>query len=147
MRVYLREPLLLLRRLPPRLLHLHRRHRPQRLHPPLRPRRRSQRSGAIITLSAVTHYTIKENLFNIPQTIKDGDIVLFDMGGEYYRFCSDITCSYPANGKFTDKQGVRLLISDKCSGILFLLLRIEQSLWSQIVTTRFSYAGDILRIY
>jgi len=38
------------------------------------------------------------------QTIKDGDIVLFDMGGEYYRFCSDITCSYPANGKFTDKQ-------------------------------------------
>ena len=38
------------------------------------------------------------------QTIKDGDIVLFDMGGEYYRFCSDITCSYPANGKFTEKQ-------------------------------------------
>ena len=38
------------------------------------------------------------------QTIKDGEIVLFDMGGEYYRFCSDITCSYPANGKFTEKQ-------------------------------------------
>ena len=38
------------------------------------------------------------------QTIKDGDIVLFDMGGEYYRFCSDITCSYPANGKFSEKQ-------------------------------------------
>ncbi len=38
------------------------------------------------------------------QTVKDGDIVLFDMGGEYYRFCSDITCSYPANGKFTEKQ-------------------------------------------
>jgi Xaa-Pro dipeptidase len=31
-------------------------------------------------------------------------MVLFDMGGEYYRFCSDITCSYPANGKFTEKQ-------------------------------------------
>jgi len=40
------------------------------------------------------------------QTIKDGDIVLFDMGGEYYCFCSDITCSYPANGKFTEKQKV-----------------------------------------
>ncbi len=26
------------------------------------------------------------------------------MGAEYYRFCSDITCSYPVNGKFTDKQ-------------------------------------------
>ena len=26
------------------------------------------------------------------------------MGGEYYCFASDITCSFPANGKFTDKQ-------------------------------------------
>lgn len=40
------------------------------------------------------------------QIIKDGDIVLFDMGGEYYRFCSDITCSYPANGKFSAKQKI-----------------------------------------
>lgn len=40
------------------------------------------------------------------QTIKDGDIVLFDFGAEYYCFCSDITCSYPANGKFTEKQKV-----------------------------------------
>ena len=40
------------------------------------------------------------------QTIKDGDIVLFEMGAEYYRFCSDITCSYPANGKFTENQKV-----------------------------------------
>ena len=29
---------------------------------------------------------------------------LFDMGGEYYCYTSDITCSFPANGKFTDKQ-------------------------------------------
>ena len=26
------------------------------------------------------------------------------MGGEYYCYASDITCSYPANGKFTEKQ-------------------------------------------
>jgi len=38
------------------------------------------------------------------QDVKDGDIVLFDMGAEYYCFCSDVTCSYPVNGKFTDKQ-------------------------------------------
>ncbi len=38
------------------------------------------------------------------QPCRDGEIVLFDMGAEYYRFCSDITCSYPVNGKFTDKQ-------------------------------------------
>uniref|UniRef100_A0A5G2QW46 Xaa-Pro dipeptidase n=1 Tax=Sus scrofa TaxID=9823 RepID=A0A5G2QW46_PIG len=29
---------------------------------------------------------------------------LFDMGGEYYCFASDITCSFPANGKFTEDQ-------------------------------------------
>ena len=26
------------------------------------------------------------------------------MGGEYYCYTSDITCSFPANGKFTEKQ-------------------------------------------
>lgn len=29
---------------------------------------------------------------------------LFDMGGEYYCYSSDITCSFPANGKFTSDQ-------------------------------------------
>lgn len=38
--------------------------------------------------------------------IKDGDMCLFDMGGEYHCFCSDITCSFPANGKFTDDQKI-----------------------------------------
>lgn len=36
--------------------------------------------------------------------ILDGDMCLFDMGGEYYCYTSDITCCFPANGKFTDKQ-------------------------------------------
>nr|CAB3264778.1 xaa-Pro dipeptidase [Phallusia mammillata] len=36
--------------------------------------------------------------------ILDGDMCLFDMGGEYYCYASDITCSYPVNGKFTDDQ-------------------------------------------
>lgn len=26
------------------------------------------------------------------------------MGAEYYCFASDITCSFPANGKFTERQ-------------------------------------------
>ncbi|XP_066570116.1 xaa-Pro dipeptidase [Amia ocellicauda] len=38
------------------------------------------------------------------KTIEDGDICLFDMGGEYYCYSSDITCSFPANGKFTANQ-------------------------------------------
>lgn len=28
------------------------------------------------------------------------------MGAEYCCYCSDVTCSYPANGKFTDKQKI-----------------------------------------
>uniref|UniRef100_UPI00398F01FD xaa-Pro dipeptidase n=1 Tax=Pristiophorus japonicus TaxID=55135 RepID=UPI00398F01FD len=38
------------------------------------------------------------------KTIRDGDMCLFDMGGEYYCYDSDITCSFPANGKFTPDQ-------------------------------------------
>lgn len=40
------------------------------------------------------------------KTIVDGDICSFDMGGEYYCYTSDITCSYPANGKFTENQKI-----------------------------------------
>ncbi|XP_030649975.1 xaa-Pro dipeptidase [Chanos chanos] len=38
------------------------------------------------------------------KTIEDGDMCLFDMGGEYYCYTSDITCSFPTNGKFTADQ-------------------------------------------
>ena len=31
---------------------------------------------------------------------------LFDMGGEYYGYVADITCTFPVNGKFTDKQKI-----------------------------------------
>ncbi|CAM6002986.1 unnamed protein product [Sphagnum balticum] len=36
--------------------------------------------------------------------ITEDDICLFDMGGEYYCYASDITCSFPSKGKFNAKQ-------------------------------------------
>ncbi|KAL0113543.1 hypothetical protein PUN28_012601 [Cardiocondyla obscurior] len=38
------------------------------------------------------------------KVIQDGDMCLFDMGGNYCGYAADITCSFPANGKFTDDQ-------------------------------------------
>ncbi|XP_033095698.1 xaa-Pro dipeptidase-like isoform X2 [Anneissia japonica] len=40
------------------------------------------------------------------KVINDGDMCLFDMGGEYYCYASDITCSFPVNGKFTNNQKI-----------------------------------------
>ena len=40
------------------------------------------------------------------QTLRDGDMVLFDMGAEYCCYCSDITCSWPVNGKFNENQKI-----------------------------------------
>eukprot|EP01125_Pyxidicula_operculata_P001455 TRINITY_DN11337_c0_g1_i1.p1 TRINITY_DN11337_c0_g1~~TRINITY_DN11337_c0_g1_i1.p1 ORF type:complete len:479 (-),score=113.60 TRINITY_DN11337_c0_g1_i1:125-1561(-) len=36
--------------------------------------------------------------------IKDGDILMFDMGGEYHCYGADVSRSFPSNGKFTESQ-------------------------------------------
>jgi Xaa-Pro dipeptidase len=38
------------------------------------------------------------------RAIKDGDMLMFDMGGEYHCYCADISRSFPANGKFSPVQ-------------------------------------------
>ncbi|CAG9583285.1 unnamed protein product [Danaus chrysippus] len=52
--------------------------------------------------SAILHYGHAAAPNN--KMIKDGDICLFDMGGNYAGYAADITCSFPANGKFTEDQ-------------------------------------------
>ncbi|KAI2512881.1 Aminopeptidase P [Fragilaria crotonensis] len=36
--------------------------------------------------------------------IQDSDMCLFDMGAEYFGYGSDVTCSFPASGTFTEQQ-------------------------------------------
>ena len=38
------------------------------------------------------------------KTLKDGDLVLVDAGCEFELYASDITRTYPINGKFTAAQ-------------------------------------------
>ncbi|KAH7699860.1 peptidase D, partial [Aphelenchoides avenae] len=52
--------------------------------------------------SSVLHYG-HEGAPN-DKLINDGDMCMFDMGPEYHCYSSDVTCSFPANGKFTEKQ-------------------------------------------
>ncbi|KAG0504536.1 hypothetical protein KC19_N022500 [Ceratodon purpureus] len=38
--------------------------------------------------------------------LQDGDMALLDMGAEYHFYGSDITCSFPVNGTFTNNQRI-----------------------------------------
>ncbi|XP_026462599.1 xaa-Pro aminopeptidase 3-like [Ctenocephalides felis] len=43
---------------------------------------------------------------NNNQVVNDGEMVLMDAGCEYHAFSSDITRTWPINGKFTDPQKI-----------------------------------------
>ncbi|XP_036343902.1 xaa-Pro dipeptidase [Rhagoletis pomonella] len=52
--------------------------------------------------SAVLHYGHAGAPNDGP--VRDGDMCLFDMGANYCGYAADITCSFPANGKFNEDQ-------------------------------------------
>ncbi|XP_023173736.2 xaa-Pro dipeptidase [Drosophila hydei] len=52
--------------------------------------------------SAILHYGHAGAPNNRP--IQYGEMCLFDMGANYCGYAADITCSFPANGKFTEDQ-------------------------------------------
>ena len=48
--------------------------------------------------ATVLHYE------NNNQIVKDGEMVLTDLGSAHNHYCADITRTFPVNGKFTDRQ-------------------------------------------
>ena len=66
--------------------------------------------------ATILHYTVNDD------TCDDGEILLIDAGCEYKGYASDITRSWPVNGKFTDAQAeiyqivldAQLAAIDKC---------------------------------
>ncbi|KEG12979.1 aminopeptidase P [Trypanosoma grayi] len=49
---------------------------------------------------AILHYP------NNDAPVENGSMALLDMGGQYAGYSSDITCSFPVNGKFTEDQRI-----------------------------------------
>lgn len=62
---------------------------------------RSTAYGSIVAggANAVTLHYVDNNC-----ALKDGDLVLIDAGGEYQGYASDITRTFPVNGKFSKSQ-------------------------------------------
>jgi Xaa-Pro dipeptidase len=52
--------------------------------------------------SAILHYGHQGAPNN--RMLSDGDMFLNDSGAQYHGYASDITCSYPVNGRFSSKQ-------------------------------------------
>jgi len=48
--------------------------------------------------SVILHYSSNR------KKIKDGDLIVVDIGAEYHNYCADVTRTIPANGKFTQEQ-------------------------------------------
>lgn len=48
--------------------------------------------------STVLHYTVNS------ATLKNGDLVVVDIGAQYNQYCADITRTYPVSGTFTKRQ-------------------------------------------
>jgi len=47
---------------------------------------------------AILHYTTRDT------TMRDGDLVVVDIGARYNYYCADLTRTYPVSGKFTMRQ-------------------------------------------
>ena len=63
--------------------------------------------------AATLHYIINN------RDMKDGDIYLTDMGIRFLGYCSDISATFPVNGKFTEKQAkIYQIVLDSNRGVI-----------------------------
>lgn len=56
--------------------------------------------------SYAKHLILWDNAISMLNHVLLSPFSLFDMGGEYFCYSSDITCSFPVNGKFTEQQKI-----------------------------------------
>ncbi|GER25158.1 Xaa-pro dipeptidase [Striga asiatica] len=78
------------------------------------------------------------------RTLGDGDMALLDMGAEYHFYGSDITCSFPVNGKFTRDQSLvyNLCFSSKWPD--FLTWRLNSSKLAERIVLESLKEGHLL---
>ena len=55
--------------------------------------------------------------------LKDGQMMLTDQGHQVHHYASDVTTSFPVNGKFTDKQKDIYNLVLKCNRAVFDALK------------------------
>lgn len=78
--------------------------------------------------SCILHYSSNN------QVIQDGSIVLIDAGCEFQNYASDITRTFPANGRFTDEQRAiyEIVLSAQLAAIKLIRPGLE---WVQLQQT------------
>lgn len=62
------------------------------------------KSKAFQTIAAAGHNATVLHYESNDTKINDRDLILFDLGCEWEYYCSDISRTFPINGKFTDRQ-------------------------------------------
>jgi Xaa-Pro dipeptidase len=77
--------------------------------------------------SAILHYNANTGATG------DGEIILIDAGAEYRGYTSDITRTYPVNGRFTDKQRIlyQMVLNTQKEAIAALAPGVQWSAISQ----------------
>ncbi|WP_288222219.1 aminopeptidase P family protein [uncultured Clostridium sp.] len=82
--------------------------------------------------ATVLHYVTNDS------ELKDGDLILFDLGAQYKYYNGDISRTFPTNGKFTERQKEvynavlkvnNMVISEMKPGVSFLELNKKAREW------------------